>query len=236
MTVQPLATVWIVRQWFDRGPVDLGLRSAPARLHWLALVVALILTGVAMAIAFLLQGESGAISDLRLPLDGAFARASTALVRIFGFVGMVCILWAQALAEEVGWRGYLLPRLMRALGPFPGLFAHGALWGLWYAPVLLLCSASHLPPITRCAAFVVTCSLLGVLLGWIRIISRSVIVSATTNGFLTMAASLPLVLQGQSAPRSAIYLPAGWVPLALGMLVLLAARQRAAIADFVRRS
>ncbi|GBD16999.1 hypothetical protein HRbin26_01910 [bacterium HR26] len=32
-----------------------------------------------------------------------------------------------AFGEEFGWRGYLLPRLMTLLGPWPGLVLHGAI-------------------------------------------------------------------------------------------------------------
>ena len=234
MTFQPLVAVWIVRRLFhDSGP-DLGLRTAPVRLHLFAIVVALLMASVAMAIAFLLQGEATATSAMAPQLEGSFATVSTGVIRVFGFAGMVFILWAQAMAEEIGWRGYLLARLMRSGGPLFGLFVHGVLWGLWYAPVLLLCSGSQLPPLARCASFVVTCSLLGVLLGFIRIVSRSVVVSATANAFLTMAAALPLVLQGEAGTRTAIYLPVGWVPLTLGLLVLLVQRYRAAIFDFAR--
>lgn len=234
MTFQPLVAVWIVRRWFDTGGPDLGLRAAPVRLHLFAIIIALLMASVAMAIALFLQGDATTASAMAPQLEGSFASASTGVIRVFGFAGMVFILWAQAMAEEIGWRGYLLARLMRSGGPFVGLFAHGGLWGLWYAPVLLLCSGSALPPLARCAAFVVTCSLLGVLLGFIRILSRSVIVSATANAFLTMAAALPLVLQGEAGPRTAIYLPVGWVPLALGLLVLLVQRYRSAIFDFAR--
>lgn len=236
MTFQPLLAVWIARRWFDRAGGDLGLRSAPARLHLLAMVAALALASVAMAIAFFLHGEARATAALAPQLAGSFASGSTAFIRVFGFAGMVFILWAQAMAEEIGWRGYLLARLMRGLGPLAGLFSHGALWGLWYAPVLLLCSGSGLPPFARCAAFVVTCSLLGVMLACIRIVSRSVIVSATANAFLTMAAALPLVLQGEDGPWAAIYLPVGWVPLALGLLLLFVERFRAAIFEFAREA
>lgn len=42
-----------------------------------------------------------------------------------------------ALGEEIGWRGWLLPKLM-PLGPLPALLISGVIWGLWHAPVILL--------------------------------------------------------------------------------------------------
>lgn len=40
-----------------------------------------------------------------------------------------------ALGEEIGWRGYLLPRLM-VLGKAKAYAITGILWGLWHAPII----------------------------------------------------------------------------------------------------
>jgi hypothetical protein len=41
------------------------------------------------------------------------------------------------LGEELGWRGYLLPRLM-PLGKWKAYGLLGAIWGLWHAPLILI--------------------------------------------------------------------------------------------------
>lgn len=40
-----------------------------------------------------------------------------------------------SLGEEIGWRGYLLPRLM-PLGKLPAYLILGVAWGLWHAPII----------------------------------------------------------------------------------------------------
>jgi membrane protease YdiL (CAAX protease family) len=39
------------------------------------------------------------------------------------------------LGEEIGWRGFVLPRLQQRMGPFKGTLLLGMLWGLWHAPL-----------------------------------------------------------------------------------------------------
>ncbi len=39
-----------------------------------------------------------------------------------------------ALGEEIGWRGFLLPRLQSRLGTVPAALVIGAIWGLWHLP------------------------------------------------------------------------------------------------------
>jgi membrane protease YdiL (CAAX protease family) len=42
------------------------------------------------------------------------------------------------LGEEPGWRGFALPRLQQAFGPFIGTLILGALHGLWHLPIFLI--------------------------------------------------------------------------------------------------
>jgi uncharacterized protein len=47
------------------------------------------------------------------------------------------VLLAVALGEEIGWRGFALPRLQSMHGPLLGTLILGPLWALWHLPLFL---------------------------------------------------------------------------------------------------
>jgi membrane protease YdiL (CAAX protease family) len=42
------------------------------------------------------------------------------------------------LGEELGWRGYLLPKLLERSSPRVAVLITGVIWGLWHAPMIAL--------------------------------------------------------------------------------------------------
>jgi len=42
------------------------------------------------------------------------------------------------LGEELGWRGYLLPKLLERFSPRAAVLITGAIWGIWHAPMIAL--------------------------------------------------------------------------------------------------
>lgn len=44
---------------------------------------------------------------------------------------------ATALGEEIGWRGFLAPRMAQLAGFMPSVFIVGLIWGAWHMPLIL---------------------------------------------------------------------------------------------------
>ncbi|AXB47690.1 CPBP family intramembrane glutamic endopeptidase [Amycolatopsis albispora] len=78
------------------------------------------------------------------------------------------------LGEELGWQGYLLPRLL-PLGYWRALLLMGAIWGLWHLPTVLLGGQfpGHPAWLTVPAVLAGGC-LIGVYIGWLRLRTGSV--------------------------------------------------------------
>lgn len=245
---QPLVATWVVRRFIDvpldpAGP-DLGLR--PSRPIF-SIVGAAAALGFVLAAIGLAWGASvlapSLISLGAAPLHGAAEAASPAgaaggwpLALPLAFAGTFALVWLQAFTEEIGWRGYFLPRAMQRFGRWPGLLAHGLVWGAWYAPVVFFASygTSHgggAGSLGRSLSFVVTCGLVGTLLGWLRLASQSLGPAIVANISLTLAAGLPYAVHGLDAGlRSAAFGPAGWVLLLAAIAALVRSRFRWAVA------
>lgn len=221
---QPLVALLVVRRAVDRAWLDRGAYAMSSRYMTHAIGLPIVLLGGA-AIVDAVLGSTGA-GARGASIDAGWADAVLALS---AFVVVIAVLWIQAIVEEVAWRGYLLARLMQSAGAWPGLFLHGVLWGVCYAPVVAVGDPAGDP--VRIACVVVTCGLLGVLLGWLRLASRSIAASATCNATLTICAGLPLVLQGVTPVLGAVFAPPGWLVM-IFVIAWIASRRslRAAVA------
>jgi uncharacterized protein len=49
------------------------------------------------------------------------------------------------LGEELGWRGYALPHLLRTTGPWTASLTLGVLWTFWHVPMIFLMPGAALP-------------------------------------------------------------------------------------------
>lgn len=80
----------------------------------------------------------------------------------------------SAAGEEIGWRGYILTRLVASGIPTP-ILVSGIVWGLWHTPLILsgqYASGPH--PVLSTCLFLVDVVAAGFTFGWLRISSRSV--------------------------------------------------------------
>lgn len=121
------------------------------------------------------------------------------------------------MGEELGWRGFLLPKLL-PLGQWKAILISNIIWGLWHAPVIV--QGLNYPgyPIAGIFLMVVFTILLGTILSWLYLNTKSPWAPALAHGSLNAIASLPvlfLVPGFDMALGGTLASVAGW----LGLLV-----------------
>ena len=148
---------WSLGFWVAAQPAPASLSGFLAAFLpqvWAPTVIALILVGVSHGargiraeVAERLKYRRGSTSWLALAaLTPAVATASAVSAARFAgdsaaftpwqaipfAIGMQII--TGAVGEELGWRGFLLPRLRKHYGPVTAAWVMGSLWSLWHVP------------------------------------------------------------------------------------------------------
>jgi len=96
------------------------------------------------------------------------------------------------MGEELGWRGYLLPKLM-PLGQWKAVLLSGIIWGVWHAPAVL--QGLNYPgyPVLGVFMMIVFCMLFGIIIGWLYLNTQSPWVAALAHGSINAIAGLPVL-------------------------------------------
>lgn len=108
-----------------------------------------------------------------------------------------------ALGEELGWRGYLLPRLL-PLGRWSALVISGVVWGLWHTPMIVLGHNYPGRPLLGTFMMVGFCVVFGVLIGWTRLQTNSVWPAVIAHGAINGSAGLAFVFHQATPPLDPI--------------------------------
>ncbi|BBG02696.1 MULTISPECIES: CPBP family intramembrane glutamic endopeptidase [Pseudonocardia] len=168
--------------------------------------------------------ESQLGPDLVPASVGPLITAQLALVPVAALIGVL-----PALGEEIGWRGWLLPKLM-PLGAVPAILVSGVIWGTWHAPVVLLgYNYSDAPGWLGVASMVGMCTVVGAVFGWLRLRSGSVWPAALAHSAFNATGASFLLFAQAGVPidttRATILGWSGWiVPLALVALLVATGR------------
>jgi len=146
-----LSLLGLDRAGFKGWPLAI---AGPAAIHLVGLVI-LSIAGLAVFAAPQITGTAG------------FA--------IFKILSGLLVGTLFALGEEIGWRGYMLPRLL-GFGVVPAMLIVGFLHGVWHLPIMLTTDYYHNigNPLLVVPLFLVTVTLAGVFFGFIRIWTGSV--------------------------------------------------------------
>src|SRR3546814_9012392 len=112
-----------------------------------------------------------------------------------------------ALGEELGWRGFMLPRLLEMTDARTASLGLGALWAVWHLPAFYVSSLSQsgiefLPFFLRVVAF-------SVFMTWIFV---------NTRGSVLWAGVVPHMMFN-ATPHAGIA-PVGWIAIGAGLVIL----------------
>jgi len=103
-----------------------------------------------------------------------------------------------ALGEEIGWRGYLLPILLKLTSPRKAVLLHGVLWGLAHAPLIYFgfnYGTSYWgAPWSGILMMVLVCVVLGTWLAYVTIQSGSILPAAILHGAGNVIGELPVLV------------------------------------------
>ena len=97
-----------------------------------------------------------------------------------------------SMGEELGWRGFLLPRLLE-IGRWRAILLSGVIWGLWHAPVILQGHNYPQDPVLGVFLMVMWCVLLGIFMSWLYLETRSPWAPALAHGAVNATAGLPMM-------------------------------------------
>jgi uncharacterized protein len=169
------------------------------------------------------QLPEGGVEALGIPL-GVLVAAQFLNVGIGALINTV-----PALGEEIGWRGWLLPKLM-PLGPVPAIIISGVIWGAWHAPLILLgYNYPGVPGWLGVLLMIGMCTVIGGVFGWLRLRSGSVWPAALAHGSFNAAAGFSIVFAAAESPidtaQATILGWTGWLVPAVVVIVLVATGQ-----------
>jgi membrane protease YdiL (CAAX protease family) len=114
----------------NRHQAALGLKpqEAQKRIGWI--LFSIIFLPISFLMAWLLVNASGGDFAVTV-LGGDLLKSLRSVALIFAFN----LFLGGTLGEEIGWRGFALPRLLEKFSPLQASFILGIVWALWHLPI-----------------------------------------------------------------------------------------------------
>ena len=106
--------------------------------------------------------------------------------------------------EEWGWRGYLLPKMMKQFKIVPALLISGVIWGVWHMPLIIMGHNYGVGyrgyPVVGILAMCVFCTVTGIILSYMTIKTGSCIPAVMGHGMLNGFAAVGLMFTSLEDP------------------------------------
>ena len=228
----PLAAVLAAKKVYLHQPTGIGWKVQGKRRYWLAawfgpavftllgavLYFAVFPSRLDFSCSWLVAAYGGEMDAQTLRSELGVSTLSYLLQNgLFAVILAPAINMFPALGEEVGWRGYMMPRLKERFGLLNGRLLGGVVWGVWHWPLMLLVGYEYGTnylgaPVLGLVVWCVVCFALNTLLDLLYEKTGCIWVSAIAHGAFNAIAALPQVL---ITPADAYYNVLGPMPIGL---------------------
>ena len=200
-----------------------ALLLIPVVMHATMLPTALALQGPFLWQDWLTRGSDGLYHT---PASRGWGALTTqgliARIGLNAIVGLAAVSFL-AFFEEIGWRGWLLPRLRDQMGARRGVIVTSIIWALWHVPYQLsgIQYVEGMPATTLAAGMPLAIMGAGLILGWLWLRTESIWLVSIAHGALNNWGQYAFKYMKDAPPTTAdvIVLEAG----AFGLLVVGAA-------------
>lgn len=217
------SSVAVFLTWrYDGKP---GVRSLLGRLvdwrhgiQWYAFAL-LYMAAIKIAVALIYRASTG-----------AWPRFGSGYTIAIVVTAIVAAIFGGPLGEEIGWRGYALPRLTERFGRANASVLLGVIWALWHLPVFFIAgmdqSGQALP------VYILQVTALSVAMAWLYWhVNGSLLLMVLMHTAINQAKDLvPSAVEGASNPLRFSATPVAWLTVSLlwltAALFLIQMRQR----------
>ncbi len=161
------------------------------------------------------MGYAAAIFNSRLDVPMTTAEVKNTMIMqilvgalISPFVNIV-----NCFGEEWGWRGYLLPKLLKRCRVVPAVLIDGLIWGLWHAPLIAVAGLNYGVgyvgyPVTGILAMCAFCIVTGISLSYVTIKTQSCIPAILGHSLINGFASVGIYFSSMENPYNVFLGPA----------------------------
>ena len=119
------------------------------------------------------------------------------------------------LGQELGWRAFLFPRLLKILTPLPTFIVLGIIWGSWTCIFLDPLFNGLVSPLTGCLLTILISIPLGIIYQYFYFKTRSIFVAALAHGALYQSFDTASLFLSISEMNILAFIPVGVYGMAL---------------------
>jgi len=209
---------------FKKG--DLGLNFKGLK-YWI--IAPLTLTGLSLlsyGLSYLFAPELfDTVENIRLALEnqgfywGNIYIGFLAIILVNGLVGSFLNI-PMFLGEELGWRAFMVPRLLKLYKPQIAFLIGAAVWGLWHGVMIIMgLNYPSVHPVSGILLMIVFCIPVGIIFQYFYLKSKSVFVAALAHAGLNKSAmSMSFLLAGDSY-NTLLYGPTGIIGIVIFSII-----------------
>lgn len=197
---------------------DLGIRFKGWKYWIIAPLTITILSLISYGISYLINPEMFEDSNKVLESLGkkgfdqlGLIGGMLSVILLNGFIGSLANI-PMFLGEEIGWRGFLVPRLLKLTSPLYAFLTGAFVWALWHA--IMIAQGLNYPdihPVIGVMLMVGFCFPVGIIFQYFYHKSKSIFVAALSHAAMNKSAMSMSFLLKEDSYNTLIYGPTGLI-------------------------